>query len=442
MDNRNEATMLRQLVREKPEPDSGSDHNPWMSVMRREAASWISDMPAPHRKMEAWRYTPLDFIEDTGFTTDVSEMPFNALEVSDIEELLLPGSEASERIVFVNGRYAPALSTLRTDAGVELYTLAGSAKLPPHFKREIGKTDLSGHFFLTLNSALFADGAVIHVSEQSGAGRRLELLHVTVGSPEPVIHNPRHLVVVDSKASVELVERYASLGRSSYFNNAAVEILLSEDSSLVHTRLQEESELAQHLSHLSITLGAGSHYRQVAISSGAAWSRTEARVVFAGVGAHAELDGLMLAGNRQFSDVHLEVLHQVPECTSREHFKGLLNGNGRIVFDGRILVARDAQKTSAALNNENLMLSRSAEVDTKPQLEILADDVKCSHGATVGELDQEMLFYLRSRGIPQQQAERMLCAGFAEEVIEQIPDTSLRAHVSRQFLQRLAQERK
>ncbi|MEJ2322252.1 MAG: Fe-S cluster assembly protein SufD [Gammaproteobacteria bacterium] len=393
MDSRDEKTMLRQLVREQSRPDADSDHNPWMSVMRKEAASWIADMPAPHRKMEAWRYTPLDFIDNTRFSTDVTGEPFTALEVSDIEELLLPGSEAAERIVFVNGRYAPALSTLRANAGIGLHTLAGPDKLPQEFKRRIGNTD-----------------------------------------------NPRHLVVVDSKASIELVERYASLGKSSYFNNAVIDVLLSDDSRLVHTRLQEESEHAQHLSHLTIRLGAGSHYRQVGISSGAAWSRTDAKVVFAGEGAHAELDGLMLAGNRQFCDVHLEVLHEVPGCTSREHYKGLLNGNGRVVFDGRILVAKDAQKTSAALNNENLMLSRSAEVDTKPQLEILADDVKCSHGATVGELDQEMLFYLRSRGIPRQDAERMLCAGFADEVIGKIPDTPLRERVRRHFLQRLAPE--
>ena len=272
MDSTHDETMLRQLVREQSRPDAGSDHNPWMSVMRKEAASWISDMPAPHRKMEAWRYTPLDFIDSTRFSTDVTEEPFTALEVSDIEELLLPGSEAAERIVFVNGRYAPALSTLRPSAGMGLYTLAGPEKLPPEFKRRIGSTDLSGHFFLTLNSALFADGAVIHVREQPGVERRVELLHVTVGAPEPVIHNPRHLVVVDSKASIVLVERYACLGHSSYFKTAVLDVRLAEESSLVHTRLQEESEQAQHLSHLTIRLGAGSHYRQVGIFSGAALS--------------------------------------------------------------------------------------------------------------------------------------------------------------------------
>ena len=436
--NPSEGTLIRRLVSDHTPAESSRDDNPWLHVLKKEAASWVCDMPFPNRKMEAWRYTPLDFIDKTSFITDAEEAPFEALVLSDIEELLLPGSESTDRIVFVNGRYAPGLSDVKTGNGITLYTLAGDNKLPSRFKRKIGRAELSDRFFFTLNNALISDGVVIHVNEQAGEGRRVELLHVTVGMPEPVMHNPRHLVVLDSKASIELVERYASLGRSSYFNNAVIDIHLSGDSRLLHTRLQEESGLAQHLSHLDVTLDAGSDYRQFSLAAGAGWSRTDATIRFNGEGAHAELDGLILAGSRQCNDVHLEVLHEVPSCTSREHFRGLLNGNGKIVFDGRILVAKDAQKTEAALNNENLMLSRSAEVDTKPQLEIFADDVKCSHGATVGELDREMLFYLRSRGIPEEQARRMLCTAFADDVISGIPDPVLREHARRVVLRHLA----
>jgi len=435
--NQSEGTLIRRLASGHQPAEKSRDENPWLRVLKKEAASWVSDMPLPNRKMEAWRYTPLEFIDNTAFTVD-EEAPFEALDLSDIEEFLLPGSESSDRVVFVNGRYAPGLSDLKTGNGVTLYTLAGESKLPSDLKRHIGQADLSGSFFFTLNSALMSDGAVIHVTGQAGARRRIELLHITVGMPDPVIHSPRHLVVLEKKTGLELVERYTSLGKSSYFNNAVIDIHLAEGSELLHTRLQEESELAQHLSHLTVKLESESRYQQVSLAAGGAWSRTDAQIIFNGEHAHAELDGLILAGSKQLNDVHLEVLHEVPNCTSREHFKGLLSANGKIVFDGKILVARDAQKTDAALNNENLMLSRSAEVDTKPQLEIFADDVKCSHGATVGELDPEMLFYLRSRGIPKAEAERMLCTAFANEVVSRISGSSLREHAQRMVLQRLA----
>jgi Fe-S cluster assembly protein SufD len=436
--NQSEGTLIRRLVSEHQPAEKSRDDNPWLRVLKKEAASWVSDMPLPNRKMEAWRYTPIEFIDKTAFSVDAEETPFEALTLTDVEELLLAGSESNDRIVFVNGRYAPGLSDLKTGSGITLYTLAGKSKLPSAFKQQIGNADLSDRFFYTLNNALMSDGAVIQVNQQAGDRPRLELLHVTVGMPDPVIHNPRHLVMLESDARLELVERYTSLGKSSYFNNAVIDVHLSEHSELLHTRLQEESELAQHLSHLTVKLEAHSHYHQVSLAAGGAWSRTDAQIIFTGEHAHAELDGLILAGSKQLNDVHLDVRHEVPNCTSREHFKGLLSANGKIVFDGRILVARDAQKTDAALNNENLMLSRSAEVDTKPQLEIFADDVKCSHGATVGELDPEMLFYLRSRGIPKVEATRMLCTAFANEVVSLISESSIRDHAKRMVLQRLA----
>ena len=174
-------------------------------------------------------------------------------------------------------------------------------------------------------------------------------------------------------------------------------------------------------------------------SLGGSWSRTDVKVVFDGEDASAELDGLMLGRDRQLTDVHLDVQHQKPGCTSRETFRGVLDGKGKVVFDGRILVAKDAQLTDAALSNDNLMLSRSAEVDTKPQLEIYADDVKCSHGTTVGELDSDMLFYLRSRGIGENQAKQMLCQGFAAEVVDQISQPELRDRVLGLLARRLSE---
>jgi len=200
----------------------------------------------------------------------------------------------------------------------------------------------------------------------------------------------------------------------------------------------EEGRAARHLSDLQVRLAERSDYVLNQIALGCGWSRSDVRVTFEGEEANAELDGLLLARDGQVNDVHLDVRHEVPHCTSRETFKGILDGKGKVIFDGRILVAQDAQKTDARLSNDNLMLSRSAEVDSKPQLEIFADDVKCSHGTTVGELDSDAIFYLRSRGISQERAVQMLCRGFAQEIIERIPDQHVRARAGRLLEQRLS----
>jgi Fe-S cluster assembly protein SufD len=270
------------------------------------------------------------------------------------------------------------------------------------------------------------------------ASRPIDILHVSVGGDDPGICHPRNLIVVEADARAHVIERYASLGEAVYFNNAMAEVVVGERGELVHESLQQESPVAQHLNELHIRLGADSRYRYAHAGLGGEWSRNDLRLTFAGEGAEADLNGLMLARDGQLNDVHLDIRHEVPGCTSRESFKGILDGRGRIVFDGRILVARDAQKTDAALANHNLMLSRNAEVDTKPQLEIFADDVKCSHGTTVGELDADMLFYLRARGIPEDRAKRMLCEAFAHDVLEHFESPDLRRRATRLLDARLA----
>jgi Fe-S cluster assembly protein SufD len=197
---------------------------------------------------------------------------------------------------------------------------------------------------------------------------------------------------------------------------------------LRHERLQQEGSAALHLHGLRLHQERDSRYRGISLALGAAWSRAEVRVDFAGPGADCQLDGLYLAGDGQLTDFHLNIDHRVPCCSSRERFKGIIDGRGRAVFDGRILVRPGAQKSDAQLSNHNLMLSEQAEVDTKPQLEIHADDVQCSHGTSVGQLDPEQLFYLQSRGLDPAEARKMLCLGFAVEVIDVLTDSVLREH--------------
>jgi Fe-S cluster assembly protein SufD len=237
-----------------------------------------------------------------------------------------------------------------------------------------------------------------------------------------------------------LVERYVSLGDSSYFTNLAVDIHLGEGAVLRHHYVQEESPSAYHMRSQRLTQSADSAYEGLGCAIGAGWSRADWRVDFAGSGASCALRGLYVVGDRQLADNHLDMHHRVPRCTSQEDFRGVLNGRGRAVFDGRIVVHQDAQQTDARLRNDNLMLSRDAEVDTKPQLEIFADDVACSHGTTVGQIEPEQLFYLRSRGIPEAQAKRMICLGFAQSVLEGVSIPALVNHLGKVVGERLASE--
>jgi Fe-S cluster assembly protein SufD len=245
-------------------------------------------------------------------------------------------------------------------------------------------------------------------------------------------------VLLEAGAKATLIERYAGTDATRYFNNSLSEITLQEEAELEHYRLQEESPEAYHLHSLFINQHEQSRYGNTGFSLGGAWSRTELTLDFLGESATADLDGLYLAGEQQLSDVHLDIRHGVPGCASHTSYRGLLHGRGRAVFDGRIEVKTHAGGSDAHLNNANLLLSRNAEVDTKPQLEIHADDVRCSHGATVGQLDPTQLFYLRSRGIDAAEARRLLCLGFAGGILERCGIAPLRERVEAIVSERLA----
>ena len=410
----------------------------WLAKIREKGRADALSLPLPDRKQEAWRYTPTGFMEQTRYRA-LTDGPFNALQLSDIDDLLLP-AHAGPRLVFVNGYLAPRLSELsRNQHAIALSSLSGGlGPVRQALRWRMGDSARHDNVFTALNSALMTDGALIRIAGDALAESPIEILHLTVNTEEPGICHPRHLIIVDEGGRAEIIERYCSLGSGGVFTNAKIDVSLAANSVLKHQRLLEEGSDARHLSDLQVRLAEQSSYALNLLALGGSWSRSDVCVTFEGEGAVAELDGLLLARDGQVNDVHLDVRHQVPNCTSRETFKGILDGKGRVVFDGRILVAQDAQKTDARLSNDNLMLSRSAEVDSKPQLEIYADDVKCSHGTTVGELDNDMLFYLRSRGIAKERAVQMLCSGFAQAVIERVPNESLRRRAERVLAERLS----
>jgi Fe-S cluster assembly protein SufD len=418
-------------------PDDGGSGVTWLDGQRASARERVKGQGVPTSKQEEWRYTSVKRLLDHGFVP-VDE-PVTALEPDDIEECLIPGLD-THRVVLVNGRYLPALSELgELPAGVRVGSLRQILDSDPDALRErlngVAGDDTS--LFAALNTAALDDGLVVLMARGAMLERPVELIHLSVGMDEPRVAQPRHVVALEDGAQARLIERYLSLGESLYCTNSVLEISLGRDAVLKHERIQAESPNAFHITGLYVSLGQASRYQGVNVGLGGAWARTDLKVRFAGEHAECDLQGLYLAGDQQLMDYHLDVHHGLPHCTSRENFKGVLYGKGRAVFDGRVFVAQDAQKTDAAMSNRNLLISEGAEVDAKPQLEINADDVKCSHGTTVGQIEPEMLFYLRSRGISAPLARRMLCLGFAGEILDLLSSDALREQVTEQVGHRL-----
>ncbi len=404
---------------------------------RQRALGRLTEVGVPDRRQEAWRYTGIEGLLKADFRPlgEVTPPPARAR----VEALCLDADVAG-RAVFVDGVFRAEYSHLQ-DTAVEVTPLRAALAAGDRAALEaIGSLSGAGaHLFEALNLATLLDGALIKIGDGHHEARPFELLHLTTSGADRHSVNIRHLLQLGREAKMQLVERYQSLDDSLCFTNQVMEILLGDGAYLRHERVQMEGARGYHLGEIHLQPGGGSHYRACLAAIGAAWSRTGLHLRFAEEGAGCEIDGLYLAGDGQLTDHHLDIDHAVSACNSRATFKGLLSGQGRAVFDGRVAVQPGAQKTDAHLGNANLMLSRMAEVDTKPQLEIYADDVQCSHGTTVGQLDEEALFYLRSRGLDAAEARRMLSLAFAGEILERFPTAALREVLTQDVAGRLAQ---
>ena len=406
---------------------------PWLSQARKDAMKAIDEIAMPERKQESWRYTDLARLYKQHYQYPAE--PAEGLPSEPIENWVYSATE-SHRLVFVNGRYASALSSIQTlSDGIRLGSLRDAlSKAPDEIsswlgQRQAGKTDV----FDQLNRAFINDGLFIHVPAHARIEKPIEVVYLNLTEGQSLLSQPRSLVILEDGASAKLIERFIGSGPSTYFFNAVTKLSLAANARLQHHRLQHETRSARHLSRIELRQQTASEYHGVNVAIGASWSRTDINARFDGPHAVCELDGLYTVGDGQYNDFHLDVLHNVPHCRSREDFKGIVYGDGRAVFDGMILVEKDAQKTDAQLSNKNLLLSQKGEVDTKPQLEIHADDVKCSHGTTVGKLDPNQLFYLRSRGIDQHRARQMICLGFAEQVLSSFDDAAVHDFVQSQM---------
>jgi Fe-S cluster assembly protein SufD len=409
---------------------------PWLRASRASALDQFRTGGFPTPRNEDWKYTRVTPIEKRAFRpaaeTCVGLLP------EDLEAFFL--NLDCHRLVFINGRYAPQLSQRsRLPRGITVTSLTQAlneqpARLEPHLAHY---ADPSVQGFSALNTAFMEDGACIILDQNTDAERPIHLLFVATAQSEEWVAQPRILVVAEDNSQAGIIESYESLGQSVYFNNTLTEVVLGSNARLDHYKVQRESNTAFHVSTLEVRQARNSRFQSHSISLGGALTRNDINVALQAEGAECTLNGLYMVAGRQHVDYHTRVDHTKPHCTSRELYKGVLNGRARGVFNGRVYVHPDAQKTDAQQSNSNLLLSKDAEIDTKPQLEIYADDVKCAHGATVGQLDETMIYYLRSRGIALDAARTLLTYGFVREILDQIPLAGLRASLAGSLLDRL-----
>ncbi|QSQ10820.1 Fe-S cluster assembly protein SufD [Myxococcus landrumensis] len=400
----------------------------WLARMRQEGLAHFARLGLPTTRDEAWKYTNVAPIADGAFAP-VSSVRDAAELAAVVARLALPGP----RLVFVDGRLAPELSSVEGLArGVSLKPLRDAwAEDGAWLAEELGQRALAAeHAFTALNAALLEDGAVLRLAPRALSETPVQLLFLSRGDA-PVLASPRVLVVAGEGSEATLVETYASVtgGSGPTFTNAVTEVTLGDNASLKHYRLQSEGDSALHVGGLHVRQGRDSRFASHSFALGGALARTEVQVALMGEGADATLNGLYVGRGTQHLDQRTALDHAVPNCTSRELYKGVLDDRARGTFHGLVRVRQDAQHTDARQQNRNLLLSEHAQADTRPQLEIFADDVKCAHGAAVGRLDAQALFYLRSRGIPRAEAERLLTYAFARELVEAVPEGPVRASV-------------
>lgn len=415
----------------------------WLASLRQQAAEDWLQASWPTRKTEHWKYTPLLPLQKDGFkhwakaTSDWQR----AVEFIDLD---------ATRLVFVNGVFDAANSSALPEGVVRFCDASDSARAL--IQQHLGKVvDGDRHLFATLSNAWAADGVLVHVPRNQALEKPVYIVHVSTPGVEPAIANQRVLVVLEESARAEIIEHYLSTDAvQNSFVNSLSEMVVGDNAELQHYRLNLEEENLLHLGGVHVNLLRSARLRAFTLALGSRLKRIDYQVNHRGAGADLNLQGIYLPRNNQVVDYHTNVQHCVPHCTTNEIFRGIIADSAHAVFNGRIHIFPDAQKTLAELSNKNLLTSNKAEVDTKPELEIYADDVKCAHGATVSQLNATALYYLQSRGVPRQEAEVMMSFGFINELLQDIAEPAVQDYLlpllarlfgrDGEFLQRLHHE--
>lgn len=412
----------------------------WLQQVRSSAQLILSAKGFPHKKHEDWKYTNIQPLLEQEYALASSNCI--GLMNEDIEHLFLSIDE-DYRIVFVNGRFAPQLSVFNYDKSqfemlsLEKVITVQPDLLQPYLARYV---DPAEHGFNALNTASINDGLYLRIFKKVQIKEPIHVLYLTT-AVDGILVLPRNLILLDSHASATVVEHYASLGNASMLVDAVSETILGLGAKLEHIKIQQESIDTSHIASHTVIQQRDSQFSSSVISIGGKLVRSDIHTRLVEPGGECQLNGLYIADRSQHMDFHTFTEHTAPACTSHQDYRGVLDDSSRAVFNGRVYVHKDAQQSNADQRNKTMLLSSKAEMDSKPQLEIYADDVKCSHGATIGQLDEDMLFYLRSRGLDLQSARSFLLTGFVGNVLKQIQSSTLRTRVNEWVNQRLSTDK-
>ena len=399
---------------------SDADTIAWLGLHKDSALEILKDQGMPTTRIEEWRYTDIAPILKRQFnfvTTqehDITDSKINPARIADLD---------CYELVFLNGVYSPVHSNLTDLPGnIEIKSLKSAINDGDDWIKQYlnSLVDTRRNGFIALNTAFIQDGSAICIPDYVVLDKPINLIYLSDNTDDTSASNPRNLVVLGKQAEASVIETYFGSDKNEYFTNTITEIKLDEGSNLGHYRLQQEGMKAYHVGYMHVQQDSHSTFESHQISLGSKLARSDLDISLAGSGSECLLNGLFVAGKSQHMDHHTRVDHISANTRCSQTFRGILDGRARGVFNGKIIVHKDAQKTDAQLSNANLLLSNEAEIDTKPELEIYADDVKCSHGATVGRLDEQMLFYLRTRAIKDDIARSLLTFAFADDVVKRV----------------------
>lgn len=408
----------------------------WLAARRKDAMSAFSAQGFPTTRDEDWRYTSVAALARTAF--EPGDPAPRGLRREHVEAAALP-VYACSLFVFVNGRLAVDLSAKSAAGDVRVQSLREALAAAPERLEPVlaQRAQVKGAPFTALNTAFLDDGALVEIAPGATLPAPLHIVHVAWPDGAETVSFPRALVLARGGSRATVIEDHVSLGAGGFFTDAVTELELESGAQLDYVKLQREAPAGHHVASIHAGLGRDTRLGAVTLSLGSALTRTDFTARLEGPGAECVLDGLYVAGDRQLVGSHTTIDHVAPHGTSRQLYKGILDGRSRGVFRGRVIVRENAQRTDARQTNKNLLLARDAEADSMPQLEIAADDVKCSHGATIGQLEEDALFYLRARGIDESGARRLLLRAFAAEVTGAIREEPLREQVESLLLGRL-----
>lgn len=406
-------------------PNTDGASPAWLERLRRAGSSRFEQLGFPTKKDEAWRFTNVSPIAKAQFAA-----PPRRELAGDVPLSL--GNEAAAELVFVDGHYMPRLSVVGPlAAGVTVSSIDDA--LPQHGKTieaHLGRCAEAQHApFAALNTGSFGDGAFVLIPRGAMIDRPIHLLFLSTGEGEPTVSHPRTLVIVSDDASVKIVETYAGIGQSVYFTNAVTEIVIGERAVVDHNKFQQESLAAYHIASMHVKVAGRGDFVSHSTTLGGRLTRNDLNVAMAGEYAHATLNGLVVASGEQHCDNHTQLDHASPNCPSHELYKHVLSDKATCVFKGKILVRQPAQKTDSKQTSKSLLLSDDAVMNSQPALEIYADDVKCTHGSTTGPVDEDMVFYLRSRGVSLDAARHLLTYAFAADITRRISVEPVRRRI-------------